>query len=173
VKPGNHEIVYVLDFGAQYAQLIARRVREHNCYCEIVPFDVPAERVRNGKGIILTGGPASVYADDAPRCDPAIFDLGIPVLGICYGMQLMCNLLGGTVSPVDHREYGHAQLEILDAEQLFDGIASRRLPRPPTRRTRPSATPIAICTAFSFIPRSRTPRRGATCCATSCCASAA
>jgi len=124
VNPSSHETVYVLDFGAQYAQLIARRVREHNCYCEILSHDVPAERVRNGKGIILTGGPSSVYADNAPRCDPAIFDLGIPVLGICYGMQLMCHLLGGKVGRVDHREYGHAQLAIIEPEQLLDGIES-------------------------------------------------
>jgi GMP synthase (glutamine-hydrolysing) len=124
VKPGNHETVYVLDFGAQYAQLIARRVREHNCYCEIVPHDVSADRVKHGKGIILTGGPASVYAEGAPRCDPAIFNLGIPVLGICYGMQLMCHLLGGKVVGVDHREYGHAHLSILEPALLFDGIES-------------------------------------------------
>ncbi|MHC4953868.1 MAG: glutamine-hydrolyzing GMP synthase [Planctomycetota bacterium] len=119
-----HETVYVLDFGAQYAQLIARRVREHNCYCEIVPHTVSAERIRDGRGIILTGGPASVYADDAPRCDPAIFDLGIPVLGICYGMQLMCHQLGGRVVGVDHREYGYAQLDIIDECQLFDDVES-------------------------------------------------
>ena len=77
MDPKNHEIVYVVDFGAQYAQLIARRVREQNCYCEIVPHTVSAERLRKGRGIILTGGPASVYADDAPHCDPAIFDLGV------------------------------------------------------------------------------------------------
>ena len=100
MDPKNHEIVYVVDFGAQYAQLIARRVREQNCYCEIVPHTVSAERLRKGRGIILTGGPASVYADDAPHCDPAIFDLGVPVLGICYGMQLMCHLLGGKVIKV-------------------------------------------------------------------------
>ena len=124
MKSSSHETVYVLDFGAQYAQLIARRVREHNCYCEIVPHDISADRLKNGKGIILTGGPASVYAEGAPRCDPAIFDLGIPVLGICYGMQLMCHLLGGKVVGVDHREYGHAQLNILDTEMLFDGVDS-------------------------------------------------
>ena len=92
-----HETVYILDFGTQYAQLIARRVREHHCFCEIVPADVPAERLEGAHGLILTGGPASVYADGAPRCDPAIFQLGVPVLGICYGMQLMCRDLGGTV----------------------------------------------------------------------------
>jgi len=124
VDSKNHEIVYVVDFGAQYAQLIARRVREQNCYCEIVPYTVSAERLRNGRGIILTGGPASVYADDAPRCDPAIFDLGIPVLGICYGMQLMCHLLGGKVIQVDQREYGLAQLDIVEPNALLDGVGT-------------------------------------------------
>ena len=80
-----HETVYILDFGAQYAQLIARRVREHHCYCEIVPFSVDIAQLRGAKGLILTGGPASVYADGAPHCDPQVFDLGVPVLGICYG----------------------------------------------------------------------------------------
>src|ERR1041384_1283138 len=85
------ERVLVLDFGAQYVQLIARRVREQHVYCEIVRHDIKAERIRElaPKGIILSGGPASVYAKGAPLCDPKIFELGIPILGICYGMQLM------------------------------------------------------------------------------------
>src|SRR5207344_174223 len=85
------ERVLVLDFGAQYAQLIARRVREQHVYCELVRHDITAARVRElaPQGLILSGGPASVYAEGAPKCDPAIFELGIPVLGICYGMQLM------------------------------------------------------------------------------------
>src|SRR5437762_6648941 len=89
------ERVLVLDFGSQYAQLIARRVREQHVFGEIVRHNISAERVRQiaPKGIILSGGPASVYADGAPRCDPALFDLGIPVLGICYGMQFMCHAL--------------------------------------------------------------------------------
>lgn len=119
-----HETIYILDFGAQYAQLIARRVREQQCYCEIVPFSVSPERLSNARGIILTGGPASVYAEKAPQCDPAIFDLGVPVLGICYGMQLMSFLLGGKVKSTDNREYGHAQLDIAQAGLLFDGIDS-------------------------------------------------
>ncbi len=94
------ERVLVLDFGAQYVQLIARRVREQHVYCEIVRHDITAERVREiaPKGLILSGGPASVYAEGAPKCDPELFDLGIPVLGICYGMQLMCHNLGGRKS---------------------------------------------------------------------------
>ena len=117
-----HETVYILDFGAQYAQLIARRVREHHCYCEIVPHGVPPSRLEGAKGLMLTGGPASVYAEGAPRCDPGIFELGVPVLGICYGMQLMCHLLGGKVVGANRREYGHARLEIGDPDELLHGI---------------------------------------------------
>ncbi len=88
--------ILVLDFGAQYAQLIARRVREQNVFCEIVRHDIPAENVRNHNpsGLILSGGPSSVYQTNAPKCDAAIFDLGLPILGICYGMQLVCDHLG-------------------------------------------------------------------------------
>ncbi len=122
------ERVLVLDFGAQYVQLIARRVREQNVYCEIVRHDITAERVRElaPKGLILSGGPASVYAAGAPKCDPKIFDLGIPVLGICYGMQLMCEALGGKVQSAPAREYGRAKLTINpaypEAADLFDGV---------------------------------------------------
>jgi GMP synthase (glutamine-hydrolysing) len=93
------ERVLVLDFGSQYAQLIARRVREQHVYCEIVRHDISAARIRElaPRGIILSGGPASVYDEGSPRCDPALFGLGIPVLGICYGMQLACDALGGRV----------------------------------------------------------------------------
>ena len=93
------EKILVLDFGAQYAQLIARRVREQNVYCEIVRHDITPQRIREiaPKGIILSGGPASVYDAGAPHCDPGIFRLGIPVLGICYGLQLACKALGGKV----------------------------------------------------------------------------
>jgi GMP synthase (glutamine-hydrolysing) len=121
--------VLVLDFGAQYVQLIARRVREQHVYCEIVRHDITAERVRElaPKGLILSGGPASVYADGAPKCDPKIFELGIPVLGICYGMQLMCQALGGKVQSAPAREYGRAELSIdaskAEAADLFAGVA--------------------------------------------------
>ena len=120
-----HEVVYILDFGAQYAQLIARRVREHHCYCEIVPCSVPVERLRGARGIILTGGPASVYAEGAPRSDPALFDLGIPVLGICYGMQLMCHQQGGRVVRAERREYGKALLDLRDGADLFAGVPNK------------------------------------------------
>ena len=91
-----NELIIVLDVYEQYNQLIARRVRECNVFCEILPFNTPAEKIRekNPKGIIFTGGPAGVYLDDAPKCDKEIFELGIPILGICYGMQLMTHMLG-------------------------------------------------------------------------------
>lgn len=108
------EKVLVFDFGGQYAQLIARRVRDQHVYCEIVRNDLPAAAVaaKKPKGIILSGGPSSVYAKGAPQCDPAIFTLGIPVLGICYGMQLACQALGGEVVNARSREFGRAELRI-------------------------------------------------------------
>ncbi len=121
----SHETVFILDFGAQYAQLIARRVREHHCYCEIVPASVDPARLKGAKGIILTGGPASVYAKGAPRCDRAVFGLGVPVLGICYGMQLMCHELGGKVVAADRREFGQARLDVIAPGELFHGIPAR------------------------------------------------
>jgi GMP synthase (glutamine-hydrolysing) len=118
------ERVLVLDFGSQYAQLIARRVREQHVYCEIVRHDITAARIRDlaPRGIILSGGPASVYEAGAPRCDPAIFRLGIPVLGICYGMQLACDALGGRVGRATTREYGRSACEVLEADTLFAGV---------------------------------------------------
>ena len=117
------ESVLIFDFGSQFAQLIARRVRELNVFCQIVRHDLTAARVRElaPKGIILSGGPSSVYDAGAPKCDPAIFDLGIPVLGICYGMQLACEALGGEVVGAEHREYGRATLTVSDAGALFAG----------------------------------------------------
>lgn len=117
------ELVLVFDFGSQFGQLIARRVREQNVFCQIVRHDITAERVKelNPKGIIFSGGPSSVYEAKAPKCDPKIFDLGIPVLGICYGMQLACLTLGGTVAPAAAREYGRATLSVTNANQLFRG----------------------------------------------------
>lgn len=119
-----HERVLVLDFGAQYAQLIARRVREQQVYCELVRHDITAERIRElaPKGIILSGGPASVYEAGAPKCDPDIFRLGIPVLGICYGMQLACEVLGGQVKNASAREFGRAQVRVTSHGELFAGL---------------------------------------------------
>jgi GMP synthase (glutamine-hydrolysing) len=118
------EKVLVLDFGAQYVQLIARRVREQNVYCEIVRHDITPQRVRElaPKGLILSGGPASVYEQNAPHCDPGLFQLGIPVLGICYGMQLVCEALGGQVQNAPAREFGRAQCTIVTADGLFSGV---------------------------------------------------
>jgi GMP synthase (glutamine-hydrolysing) len=120
---GGRETVLVLDFGAQYSQLIARRIREHHVYSEIVPHDLSPARLRalEPRGIVLSGGPDSVYEPGAPRVDPAIFDLGIPVLGICYGMQLMAHALGGRVERVREREYGPAEIEITADLPLFAG----------------------------------------------------
>jgi len=119
------ETVAVLDFGSQYSQLIARRVREHNVHSEIVRHDVTAAELesRGLRGVILSGGPASVYDEGAPRCDPAIFAMGLPVLGICYGMQLMVLELGGAVERSDHREYGRAELSVVDAGSILAGLS--------------------------------------------------
>ena len=104
------ETIAVLDFGSQYSRLIARRVRECRVYCEVLPWDVPAEQLRAlaPRGIILSGGPASVYEPGAPTLPPVVLELGVPVLGICYGMQLLAHALGGTVEPGARREFGHA-----------------------------------------------------------------
>jgi len=120
------ERVLVLDFGAQYAQLIARRVREQNVYCEIVRHDITPDQIRKhgAKGLILSGGPSSVYDKDAPQCDAEIFRMGIPVLGICYGMQLACESLGSKVDSTPTREYGRAQCHVTDHDDLFAGIPS-------------------------------------------------
>src|SRR5215475_402835 len=118
------ERVLIIDFGSQYGQLIARRVREQNVFCQLVRHDLPASRIRElaPKGLILSGGPASVYEPRAPKCDPAIFELGVPVLGICYGMQLACQALGGEVRPASSREFGRAQCHVTEADGLFQGV---------------------------------------------------
>jgi GMP synthase (glutamine-hydrolysing) len=116
--------VYVVDYGAQYAQLIARRVRECKVYSEIIPHETPVEEIarRKPSGLILSGGPSSVYEDGAPGIDPKLFELGIPVLGICYGAQLMARELGGTVEPTGTREYGGTDLEVLEEGVLLDEL---------------------------------------------------
>ena len=118
------ERVLVFDFGAQYAQLIARRVRELNVFCQLVRNDLTAERVREMQpsGIIFSGGPASVYDPGAPRCDHKLFDLGIPILGICYGMQLACQIMGGKVAPTSSREFGRAKVQLHESNGLFTGL---------------------------------------------------
>jgi GMP synthase (glutamine-hydrolysing) len=118
------ETIVVLDFGSQYSQLIARRIRECRVYSRIVPFHIKAAELAREKpaGIVLSGGPASVYQDGAPTCDPALLDLGIPVLGICYGLQLIVQTLGGKVDRGRAREYGKADLEVTDPGDLFAGL---------------------------------------------------
>ena len=131
VNPGphssvSHQTIIVLDFGSQYTQLIARRLRELSVYCEILPFNTPAAAIaaRRPVGVILSGGPKSVSESGAPFCDPALFEVGVPVLGICYGMQLMTAALGGQVAPAPQREYGHALVQVSDimAAPLFRAL---------------------------------------------------
>jgi len=118
--------ILILDFGSQTTQLIARRVREAKVYCEIHPFNMPIKTIQafSPKGIILSGGPASIYDEGAPFADPAVFDLGIPVLGICYGMQYLTRVLGGDVGKAGDREYGNADLFIEDDRDLFHGLGN-------------------------------------------------
>ena len=122
----NKDLILILDFYGQYNQLIARRIRECNVYAEIVPYSISLEEIqkKNPKGIIFTGGPSSVYEKDAPMCDKGIFELGIPILGICYGMQLMSYLLGGTVEKATKREYGVTKVEIDNSSLLFQTFSS-------------------------------------------------
>jgi GMP synthase (glutamine-hydrolysing) len=119
--------IAVLDFGSQYTQVIARRIRECQVYSKIYHYTTPAEKLRadNVIGLILSGGPSSVFAKDAPLPDPAIFDLGVPILGVCYGIQLMGHLLRGRVAKSDHREYGHGTLAIKKAGRLFAGLPKK------------------------------------------------
>ncbi|MDA3925512.1 MAG: glutamine-hydrolyzing GMP synthase [Kiritimatiellae bacterium] len=119
-----HNWIAILDFGSQYTQLIARRTREQHVYSEILPFNKTAEYLRERKpaGIILSGGPNSVFEEFAPQCDPAIFELGIPVLGICYGMQLTAKTLNGVVKPGTHREYGQTNIKTIPGCKLFDNV---------------------------------------------------
>src|SRR3989449_4698341 len=115
------QVIPILDFGAQYAQLIARRVREQGVYSELVRPDISPQQLRamNARGLILSGGPSSVYEPNAPKCDPKIFDLDLPVLGICYGMQLGSQILGGQVKPAKAREYGRARLHVVKKDDAL------------------------------------------------------
>lgn len=119
----DHQLILVLDFGGQYNQLIARRVRDLGNYCEVISYDTPLEKIRARRpiGLIFTGGPNSVYAENAPKCDPGVFSLGIPVLGICYGNHLMSHMLGGKVEHADRREYGRTKVNY-GKSRLFAGI---------------------------------------------------
>ncbi|TVQ50864.1 MAG: glutamine-hydrolyzing GMP synthase [Phycisphaerales bacterium] len=122
--PPHSEVIPILDFGSQYAQLIARRVREAGAFSMLLAPETPIEELRklNPKGLILSGGPSSVREEGAPRCDERIFELGVPILGICYGMQLACQLLGSNVDQAREREYGRAKLSIHDGSDLFASV---------------------------------------------------
>src|SRR5262249_50904210 len=151
----DHELVIILDFGGQYTQLIARRVRELGVYSEILPFNTTAEaiRSRDPRGIILSGGPSSVYDTGAPHPDAAVLDIGVPVLGICYGVQLMAHFLGGEVKPSNRREYGQAEISVKAPRLLLEGLESPlkvwmshgdHVSRPPEGFTITAATDAAI-----------------------------
>jgi len=114
-------MIVVIDFGSQFNQLIARRVRENNVYCQVEPSNIPIEKIKalHPEGIILSGGPSSIYEENSPTMDKSLFDLGIPVLGICYGMHYMVHILGGKIKKASKREYGFASLEIKDSDPLF------------------------------------------------------
>ncbi len=156
------QMLLILDFGSQVTQLIARRVREAGVYCEIHPFHLSLENVRamQPRGIILSGGPASVYGKGAPKVDAGLFDLGVPVLGICYGMQLMAHLLGGKVQGAREREFGHAPLKVLKGRGVFAGLPRSmpvwmshgdhvaRLPRGFQATARTASTPLAAMADF-------------------------
>ena len=121
------EMIIVLDFGGQYNQLIARRVRECNVYCEVHPYNMGLDKIKemNPKGIIFTGGPNSVYGDDSPRCEKEIFDLNIPILGICYGSQLMSYMLGGKVETAPVSEYGKTEVNVDKSSVLFENVSEK------------------------------------------------
>jgi GMP synthase (glutamine-hydrolysing) len=157
-------LILVLDFGGQYAQLIARRVREARVYSELIPYDTPLEEIRSRgpEGIILSGGPNSVYEEGAPRLDPGLFELGIPVLGICYGMQLMALETGGKVGSVQIREYGKSELEVIEPGLLLDGTPDEQqvwmshgdaVLRPPEGFTVTARTGSAPVVAFENLER--------------------
>src|SRR5262245_59374048 len=124
--PVTHQTIVVLDFGSQFTQLIARRLRELSVYSEILPFNTPLAEIRARRpvGIVLSGGPRSVSETSAPRCEPAVFEAGVPVLGICYGMQLMTDALGGEVAPAPQREYGHATIRIEHDAPMLASVGS-------------------------------------------------
>ena len=120
-------MILIIDFGSQYNQLIARRVREHQVYCQIEPPEISIGKIRalRPEGIILSGGPASIYEAHSPRVDKEIFDLGVPVMGICYGLQFMIDALGGEVIRSEKREYGFAELIVGKAGAILAGVEKR------------------------------------------------
>ena len=173
------EMVIVLDFGGQYNQLIARRVRECNVYCEVQPYSMSLEKIKelNPKGIIFTGGPNSVYGEDSPKCSKEIFELGIPILGICYGSQLLAYLLGGSVKTAPVSEYGKTEVEVDQTSALFEDVSLKTIcwmshtdyiEKAPADFKVTAHTPVCPVAAMenkesftqcSFIPRLCIPRR--------------
>ena len=125
----NKELVIVIDFGGQYNQLVARRVRECNVYCEIYSYKTDLAKIKamNPKGIILTGGPSSCYEEGAATCSRELFELGIPVLGLCYGAQLMTHVLGGKVERAAVREYGKTEVKVDNTSPLFNGVTEHTI----------------------------------------------
>lgn len=123
------ELIIVLDFGGQYNQLIARRVRECNVYCEVHPYTIGMDRIKemNPKGIIFTGGPNSVYKEESPRCEKELLEIGIPILGICYGSQLMSFLLGGEVATAPVSEYGKTEVTVDKTSVLFGDVEEKTI----------------------------------------------
>lgn len=123
-----HEMIVVLDFGGQYNQLIARRIRDLGVYSELLPYNTTADKLRElaPKGIVFSGGPASVYAEGAPTIDPEIYSLGLPILGICYGMQLMTHMQGGKVEAAHKREYGKSDVDFIEGSHLVNGMETRQ-----------------------------------------------
>ena len=123
-----NQSIVILDFGAQYTQLIARRIREQNVFSVVLPCTASLDEVNSYApvGIVLSGAPWSVYDKDAPPADARVFELGLPVLGICYGLQFMVHTLGGKVRPADKREYGHAEIDIVAESVLFQGLAKKQ-----------------------------------------------
>ena len=124
-----HETIIIIDFGSQYTQLITRRIRETNVYSEVFPHDADVSRFKNKnvKGIILSGGPLSVYDEDAPKLNPEILNLKVPLLGICYGLQLLCLHYGGKVKQAENREYGKAKIQILYDTGLFENVKNNSI----------------------------------------------
>jgi GMP synthase (glutamine-hydrolysing) len=127
IQPLANQSIVILDFGAQYTQLIARRIREQNVFSAVLPCTASLSEVKGYApvGIVLSGAPWSVYDKDAPPADKRLFELGVPVLGICYGLQFMVYTLGGKVRPADKREYGHAEIEIVAESALFQGLSRK------------------------------------------------